>query len=139
VIENVKQITLWLATGTEFIAGLLIAAAVLEGTIRAVLLFVGATETSNPGRSHVEKEEVRLRLGRWLALALEFELGADILRTAVAPTWSEIGQLAAIAAIRTALNYFLQQEIDKAAARRTAQGGLESSFNRVDPQTHSLE
>ena len=63
---------------------------------------------------------MRLRLGRWLALALEFELGADILRTAVAPTWSEIGQLAAIAAVRTALNFFLQQEIDKAAARDVA-------------------
>lgn len=48
-----------------------------------------------------------------------FELGADILRTAIAPTWSEIGQLAAIATVRTALNHFLQQEIDNAAARRT--------------------
>lgn len=46
------------------------------------------------------------------------ELGADILRTAVAPTWSEIGQLAAIATLRTALNFFLQQEIDRAAIRR---------------------
>ncbi|MFC7735153.1 DUF1622 domain-containing protein [Roseomonas sp. GCM10028921] len=61
-----------------------------------------------------------LRLGRWLALALEFELGADILRTAIAPTWSEIGQLAAIAAVRTALNFFLQREID--GAPRPARG-----------------
>ena len=37
--------------------------------------------------------------------------GADILRTAVEPSWDEIGRLAAIAAIRTALNYFLQREI----------------------------
>ena len=65
------------------------------------------------------KEDVRLKLGRWLAVALEFELAADILRTAVAPTWNEIGQLAAIAVLRTALNYFLQQEIDKAESRRT--------------------
>jgi len=61
---------------------------------------------------------IRLRFGRWLALALEFELGADILRTAITPTWYEIGQLAAIATIRTALNYFLQQEIDRAAERQ---------------------
>ncbi len=65
-----------------------------------------------------EKENVRLRLGRWLAVALEFELAADILRTAIAPTWKEIGQLAAIAVLRTGLNYFLQMEIDKAAARQ---------------------
>ena len=66
---------------------------------------------------------MRLRLGRWLAVALELELGADILRTAVAPTWNEIGQLGAIVVLRTALNFFLQQEIDKAAARGKATDG----------------
>jgi uncharacterized membrane protein len=54
---------------------------------------------------------VRLDLGRFLALALEFQLGADILRTAVAPTFDELAQLATIAAIRTALNFFLGREI----------------------------
>jgi uncharacterized membrane protein len=58
---------------------------------------------------------VRLQLGRWLSLALEFELAADILRTAIAPTWEEIGKLAAIAALRTLLNYFLEREIRTAA------------------------
>jgi uncharacterized membrane protein len=56
--------------------------------------------------------------GDGLALALEFELGADIQRTAAAPTWSEIGQLAAVTTIRTALNFFLQQEIESTAIRR---------------------
>ena len=65
--------------------------------------------------SQAAKEVVRLKLGRWLAL--EFELAADILRTAVAPTWSEIGQLPAIAALRTALNFLLQHEIDSAEKR----------------------
>jgi uncharacterized membrane protein len=54
---------------------------------------------------------VRLDLGRFLALGLEFQLGADILRTAVAPTFAELAQLATIAAIRTALNFFLGLEI----------------------------
>jgi uncharacterized membrane protein len=54
--------------------------------------------------------QIRLGLGMFLALGLEFLLAADILRTAVAPTWEEIGQLAAIAAIRTGLNYFLGRE-----------------------------
>jgi uncharacterized membrane protein len=54
--------------------------------------------------------QIRLGLGMSLALGLEFLLGADILRTAVAPTWEEIGQLAAIAAIRTGLNFFLGRE-----------------------------
>jgi uncharacterized membrane protein len=42
---------------------------------------------------------VRLTLGRFLALGLEFQLAGDVLRTAIAPTFNEIGQLAAIAAI----------------------------------------
>ena len=55
-------------------------------------------------------EEIRLKLARWLALAIEFELAADIIRTMVAPTWNDIGQLAAIIVIRTALNFFLGRE-----------------------------
>lgn len=112
-----KVWTGYLASGVEGIAGLIIAVAALQATIRGLLLFVrkrqGETASQEP-----QIEIVRLRLGRWLALALEFELGADILRTAIAPTWNEIGQLAAIATIRTLLNYFLQEEIDRAARRQ---------------------
>lgn len=54
---------------------------------------------------------VRLDLGRFLALGLEFQLASDLLRTAVAPSFEEIGKLAAVAAIRTALNFFLNREI----------------------------
>lgn len=54
---------------------------------------------------------VRLGLGRFLTLGLEFQLASDVLRTAIAPSFREIGQLAAIAAIRTALNFFLAREI----------------------------
>ena len=71
---------------------------------------------------------VRLGLGRSLALSLEFLLGADILRTAVEPSWDEIGRLAAIATIRTALNFFLQREIATEAliepARETVRPGV---------------
>ncbi|MFC4060793.1 DUF1622 domain-containing protein [Planomonospora corallina] len=56
---------------------------------------------------------VRLFLGRFLALGLEFQLAGDVLRTAVAPSFTQIGQLAAIAAIRTALNFFLSREIER--------------------------
>ena len=64
------------------------------------------------------KEEIRLNFGGWLSLALEFELAADILRTAISPGWTEIGQLGAIVVLRTALNFFLQMEIEKAAKRK---------------------
>ncbi len=62
---------------------------------------------------------IRLVLARYLAMALEFQLGADILSTAVAPTWNEIGKLGAIAVIRTTLNFFLSREMQE--ERRTAE------------------
>src|SRR6185437_13717275 len=100
-----------LANYVEGIAALIIAVAVIEATINTVKVFVVRRHSPEA------KENVRLRLGRWLAVALEFELGADILRTAIAPSWTQIGQLAAIAALRTLLNYFLEKEIERAAAR----------------------
>lgn len=57
--------------------------------------------------------EIRVTLGRWLALALELALAADILRTVMVPTWDEIGKLGAIVVLRTVLNYFLQREIEQ--------------------------
>ena len=68
-----------------------------------------------PDPAVAPRSGVRLRLARWLAVALEFTLAADILRTAIAPSWEEIGKLAAISALRTLLNYFLQWEIETAA------------------------
>lgn len=64
---------------------------------------------------------VRLVFARYLTLALELQLAADILSTSVAPSWDRIGKLAAVAVIRTALNYFLSLEIEREqkASRRT--------------------
>ena len=118
--EIIKDLTLHVSTLTEGVAALIIAIAVIEGVFRTLLLILQSFSPGDSSSNHEAKEDVRLRLGRWLALALEFLLAADILRTAVAPTWSEIGQLAAIATIRTALNFFLQLEIDKAEQRKTA-------------------
>ncbi len=72
----------------------------------------------------VSYEGVRLLLGRFLALGLEFQLGADILSTAVSPSFEEIGKLGAIATIRTALNYFLAQDIANAERRAKDEAGL---------------
>jgi hypothetical protein len=66
-----------------------------------------------PYERHVSLTETRNILARYLVLALEFQLAADVLETAILPEWSKIGQLAAIAAIRTALNYFLSKELSE--------------------------
>ncbi len=55
--------------------------------------------------------ESRNRLAHSLSLALEFLICADILKTAISPTWQDIGQLAAIVGIRTFLNFFLTKEL----------------------------
>ena len=62
--------------------------------------------------------EIRLDLGLSLSLALEFLLAADIVGTAITPSWEAIGLLGAIAGIRTFLNYFLHQEIGELAAQK---------------------
>jgi uncharacterized membrane protein len=77
----------------------------------AAIAFVRFTVTAIRERRAESFVPVRLDLGRFLALGLEFQLASDILRTAVAPTLREIGELAAVAAIRTALNFFLAREI----------------------------
>ena len=111
--ELFKTWSALVALGVEAAAAGIIALAAVEATWQAVRVFV-----ARPTMPDAAKEGVRLRLARWLAVALEFALAADILRTAIAPSWDEIGKLAAIAALRTILNFFLQREIADEAARR---------------------
>lgn len=93
----------WLRLGVELIGALIISL----GVLLAASAFVTALIT----RRIADFNAIRLLLARYLALALEFQLGADILSTAIAPTWDALGKLAAIAVIRTGLNYFLSREI----------------------------
>ncbi|NMJ42091.1 DUF1622 domain-containing protein [Roseomonas sp. JC162] len=108
--DVIKQSTEWVAVAVEAAAVLVVALAVAQ----AVLGFLRAFLTGD-GEATPMGDAVRLRLARWLMLALEFALAADILRTAIAPGWDEIGKLAAIAALRTVLNFFLQREMEHAA------------------------
>ncbi|HXG78155.1 MAG TPA: DUF1622 domain-containing protein [Methyloceanibacter sp.] len=65
----------------------------------------------NRAANEVAGRRIWLRFATWILLALEFALAADIVRTAVAPTWDDITKLAVIATIRTMLNYFLAKDI----------------------------
>ena len=89
----------------EAIGAAVVGFGALATTYRYILTLVGIRKYTN--------NQIRLYLGRYLALGLEFQLGADILSTAVAPTLNEVLLLGAIAAIRTALNYFLSQELER--------------------------
>ena len=96
--------------------------AILVEGIAAVFIAIGAAEalwsvvlrfTSRTGRAVKRRKAIWVEFAVWLLLALEFELAADVLRTAISPTWDDVGMLASIAAIRTVLNYFLEKDIDK--------------------------
>jgi uncharacterized membrane protein len=93
----------WLRLAVEATGALVIAV----GVIMAIYGFIRALVVQH-SESYVE---VRLTLARYLALAIEFELAADILSTAIAPSWDQIGKLGAIVVIRTGLNYFLMREM----------------------------
>ena len=85
---------------------------IAAGAIESVYLLIRRL-SPHRAASAIRKKEIWVRFATWLILALEFELAADVLRTAISPTWDDVGQLAAIAAIRTGLNYFLEKDIDK--------------------------
>jgi uncharacterized membrane protein len=93
--------------------------ALIIEAVSALFIAIGAAEAvwmllhlPREGR----RRNVWSRFGVWLLLGLEFQLGADIIRTAISPTWSQIGQLGAIAVIRTLLNYFLAKDLEEHAA-----------------------
>lgn len=103
VEERVRYSVEWLRLLVETLGALVIAAGVavvVVGLLRHLLS--GRGSSFGP---------IRLAFARYLTLALELQLAADVLSTSVAPTWDRIGKLAAIAVIRTALNYFLGKEL----------------------------
>ena len=118
IAEIVHSFAETLALLAEGLGALVIAVAI----VRAIWLYaVDLITRSNP----FPRERIRLGVARSLVLALEFLLAADILRTAVDPSPEELARLAAIAAIRTVLNFFLQREIaqeEQRMAQRQAEG-----------------
>jgi uncharacterized membrane protein len=104
--ELIRIVCAYIALSIEAVAALVIA----YGTVEALVgLATELFKWTTPRR----RRDVWSRFGVWLLLGLEFELAADIIRTAISPSWTDIGQLASIAAIRTFLNYFLEADIEK--------------------------
>jgi len=104
MLEIVKDISAVVATCSELIAVIVIIIGAAEAIGSAVAGWFRARQPILP-------LVVFRRFAGWLVLSLEFLLAADILKTAISPTWSDIGQLAAIAAIRTFLNYSLGHDL----------------------------
>ena len=99
----------YVALAAELGSVVCIAIGMVETLVRSVVVVVRG------GAQRAARRAVWAGFARWIILALEFALAADIVRTAIAPTWDDIGHLAAIALIRTVLNYFLERDMEEFA------------------------
>jgi uncharacterized membrane protein len=112
--EIAKIVTVHLTSIVEVLAAFVIGIALIK------FLYKYMRHLFKPHDGYTN-QTIRIHFGSALTVALELLLAADILATAIAPTWDDIGKLASIAVLRTALNYFLERELKHSeAGRRTA-------------------
>jgi len=121
-------------------AHLIEAAAVLVvtfGSLEALLKLV--VVMARPGASHGMRKAIWRRFGVWLLLGLEFALAADIITSVISPTWQDIGELGAIAVIRTFLKYFLEHDLENAESDADrAQSAVRSFAQARESAAHSV-
>ena len=99
-------------TLVEAMAVLVVTYGACEALLRLIRVAVA------PSASHGARKAIWRHFGTWLLLGLEFALAADIIATVVSPTWDDIGELGAIAVIRTFLNYFLERDLESSEPER---------------------
>ena len=103
----------WLVLASEHaivvidaLALIIIFVGTIDAFIRALPLVFGS-RSGHPGR------DIWLRYAHWLVAGLTFQLAADIIETSITTNWESLGRLAAIAVIRTFLNYFLERDLSE--------------------------
>ncbi|HKP15669.1 MAG TPA: DUF1622 domain-containing protein [Gemmatimonadaceae bacterium] len=88
---------------------------VVVGTLEAFVAGLRAMFSSALGH---ERRDVWLRFARWLVAGLTFQLASDIIETSISTGWEAIARIAAIAVIRTFLNYFLERDVAEIREQR---------------------
>lgn len=111
-----QETALLVALGVEAAAMLCVAIGSIEAMAAVVRQLLRRTSSLRSRR------DIWFRFATWILLALEFTLAADVVRTAVAPSWDDIGKLGAIAAIRTVLSFFLSKDIETAIEEPAEKG-----------------
>jgi uncharacterized membrane protein len=101
----------WLHLVTKDIVVIIDAMALIVVAIGTAEAFFTGLLAAFPAPAHRRFREILVRYGRWLVAGLTFQLAADIIGTSIAPSWQEVGQLGAIAVIRTFLNFFLERDL----------------------------
>lgn len=124
-MELIELIVIRIVSSLANIIELCAAFIVISAGIRAFWGYIFKALFQKMPKEKLAEQRLRIELGFALSLALEFELGADILKTAVAPNWQAIGVVASIIVLRTALNYFLQKELER------ADGGKKKTSDKI--------
>jgi uncharacterized membrane protein len=101
----------WLHLVTKDTVVIIDAMVLIVVAIGTAEAFFTGLRAAFPAPAHRRFREVLVRYGRWLVAGLTFQLAADIIWTSIATSWLEVGQLSAIAVIRTFLNYFLERDL----------------------------
>jgi len=112
----------WLAVATEYAIVVIDALALLIIVVGTLEAFVNGLRTMLASPSGHERRDVWLRYARWLVAGLTFQLAADIIETSITTSWEAIGRLAAIAVIRTFLNFFLERDLAEVRERQHEPG-----------------
>jgi uncharacterized membrane protein len=105
--EYFRALATGVALAVNACAALFIAFGAIEAVYSIIRRYTPHTSAAIP------RKAIWVSFATWLLLALEFELAADVLETAISPTWNDVGMLASIAGIRTVLNYFLEKDIER--------------------------
>src|SRR5262245_43410206 len=112
----------WLFTAMEYAVVAIDAIAFVVIVIATVDVVVRALRAEIAGVSRHDKRDVWLRYARFLIVALTFQLAADIVESSISTSWEAIGPLAAVAVIRTFLEYFLDRDIAEVRERQRETG-----------------
>ncbi len=97
----------YVALAIEFVAIVVIAI----GALQAIIGIVRVGWRSDDAATRAQRA-LWMKFARWLVAGMTFQLAADVVNTSLAPTWDEVGHLAAIAAVRTFLAFFLDREME---------------------------
>lgn len=108
----------WLIVATNSCVAVIDWLALILIAVGAVEAFFQGLRTMFSSAAGHERRDVWLRFARWLVAGLTFQLAADILETAITTSWDDVARLAAIAVIRTFLNYFLERDLTEVRQRR---------------------
>jgi uncharacterized membrane protein len=98
----------YLTFGIDIAVGVVIAISVIRGFIMYVKLL-----RRSPLEQSREEEGIKQYVGNGLILALDLEVGSDIIATILAPSESDLLSLVVIVAIRIALSWSLSRDIKR--------------------------